>query len=90
MSFLKLWKIPSPSPMKAYYDNKVAISISHDPKHVEVDKLFIKEKLDNDLICMTYIPTTEQIANILTEGLHGKQFESLVGKLTMEDIFKLA
>ena len=87
---LEKLKIPSPSPMKAYYDNKAAISISHDPKHVEVDKLFIKEKLDNDLSCMTYIPTTEQVVDIITKGLHGKQFDSLDGKLAMEDIFKPA
>ena len=49
LSLLKIWKIPSPSPMKAYYDNKATISISHNPvlhdmtKHVEVDKHFIKE-----------------------------------------------
>ena len=55
-----------------------------------MDKLCIKEKLDNDLICMTYIPTTEQVVDIITKGLHGKQFDSLVGKLAMEDIFKPA
>ena len=51
-------KIPNPSPMKAYCDNKATISISHNPvlhdrtKRVEVDKYFIKEKLDSGLICM--------------------------------------
>ena len=87
-------KIPSPSPMKAYRDNKATISISHNlalhdrNKHVEVDKHFIKEKLDKGLICMTYIPTTEEVGDILTKGLHGKQFDSLVSKMAMEDIFK--
>ena len=80
--------------MKAYRDNKATISISHNlvlhdrTKHVEVDKHFIKEKLDKGLICMTYIPTIEEVADILTKGLHGKQFDSLVSKMAMEDIFK--
>ena len=45
-------KIPSISPMKMYCDNKAAIAIAHNPvlhdrtKHVEVDKHFIKEKID--------------------------------------------
>jgi len=43
-------KIAGPTPMKVYCDNKVAISIAHNPvlhdrtKHVEVDKHFIKER----------------------------------------------
>lgn len=87
-------KISNPLPMKVFCDNKVAISVAHNPifhdrtKHVEVDKHFIKEKLDNGLICMPYIPTIEQIANILTKGLQKKQFENLINKLTMEDVFK--
>ncbi|RVW98604.1 hypothetical protein CK203_032151 [Vitis vinifera] len=44
-------KIPSPSPMKAYRDNKATISISHNlvlhdrTKHVEVDKHLSKKSL---------------------------------------------
>ena len=83
-------------PMKLYCDNKAAISIAHNPvlhdrtKHVEVDKHFIKEKLESGLICMPYISTAEQIADVFTKGLHKKQFDVLMGKLTMEDIFKPA
>jgi len=89
-------KVSSPSPIKAYCDNKAAISIAHNPvlhdrtKHVEVDKHFIKEKIEIGQICMTYIPTDEQIADVLTKGLSKKQFEKLTGKLAMEDIFKPA
>jgi len=43
--------------MKFYCDNKSSISIAHNPaqhvrtKHIEVDKHFIKEKLERDMIC---------------------------------------
>ena len=83
-------------PMKVYCDNKSAIAIAHNPvlhdrtKHVEVDKHFIKEKLDGGLVCMPYIPTNEQIADILTKGLPKKHFEKLVCKLAMKDIFRPA
>ncbi|RVW15366.1 Copia protein [Vitis vinifera] len=88
-------KDDSSSPMKLYCDNKAAISVAHNPvlhdrtKHVEVDKHFIKEKIDNRF-CMTYIPTEEQVANVFTKELHKRQFDFLVGKLAMEDIFKPA
>ncbi|KAJ9676113.1 hypothetical protein PVL29_024893 [Vitis rotundifolia] len=89
-------KMTDSSPMKLYCDNKAAISVAHNPvlhdhtKHVEVDKHFIKEKIDNRLVCMTYIPIEEQVADVFTKGLHKRQFNFLVGKLAMEDIFKLA
>ena len=62
-------------PIKLYCDNKAAISISHNPvqhdktKHMEVDRHFIKEKIEKGTICMTYIPTREQLAYIFTKGL---------------------
>ena len=48
---------------------------------MEVDKHFIKEKLENGLICMPYIPTTKQVANVLAKGIPTKQFDRLIGKL---------
>ena len=59
-------------------------------KHVEVNKHFIKEKLEIGLICMPYIPIAKQIADLLTKGIPKKQFVDLIGKLGMEDIFKPA
>ena len=82
--------------MKVFCDNKVVIVIAHNlvphdrTKHVEIDKHFIKEKLENGLIVMPYIPTVEQVANILTKRLPKKQFDDLVSKLAMNDIFKPA
>ena len=89
-------KMRSSSLMKLCCDNKAAISIAHNlvlhdcTKHVEVDKHSIKEKIDNRVVCMTYIPTEEQMADVFTKGLYKRHFDFLIGKLAMEDIFKSA
>ena len=75
-------------PMKIYCDNKVAIHISHNPihhdhtKHVEVDRHFIKEKIEEGTTCMTC-----QVVDLLTKGIIKPLFEKLVGKLGMFNVF---
>ena len=67
-------------PMKLFCDNKAAINIAnnqaqHDKtKHVEIDRHFTKEKLDNSSINIPYIPSSQQIANILTKRLLRQRF----------------
>ena len=39
---------------------------------------------------MTYVPTRDQVADLLTKSLPKNQFDSLVSKLLMKDIFKPA
>ncbi|KAK2405752.1 hypothetical protein QL285_054960 [Trifolium repens] len=45
-------------PLKLYSDSKAAISVAHNPvqhdrtKHIEIDRHFIKEKLDAGIICL--------------------------------------
>lgn len=90
---LKLWKAES---MRLYCDNKAAISIAHNPvqhdrtKHIEIDRHFIKEKLERGLICIPYVTTQKQVADILTKGLSKQVFQSLNSKLGMIDIFEPA
>ena len=65
-------KIPFNGPMKLFCDNKATISIVHNPvhynitKHVEVNHHFIKEKIKQKIISMTFVPTTKQVANVFT------------------------
>jgi len=76
-------RVPIPTSIKVYCDKKAAILIAHNSvlhdrtKYVEVDKHFIKEKLNSGVICMSYIPTTNQVADILTKGLPKAQFVSV-------------
>ena len=89
-------RIKSDNPMRLYCDNKSAISIAHNPvqhdrtKHIEVDRHFIKEKLDCGLICTLYIPSQDNLADILMKGLNSNYFESIVSKLGMENTYSPA
>lgn len=57
-------------------------------KHIEIDKYFIQEKIDLGVICISYILTKEQIADMLTKGLSKGEFDKHLNKLAMEDIYK--
>lgn len=78
--------------VKLWCDNQSAINIAHNliqhdrTKHVEIDRHFIKEKLEAGVIHLPYVPSEEQVADILTKGLPVKRFEDLVSKLEMWDI----
>jgi len=70
-------KIKYKAPMGLACENKSVISIAHNPvqhdrtKHVEIDRHFIKEKLDNDLIVTEYIPSKLQYSNWQICSLRG-------------------
>ena len=79
--------------MKLYCDNKLAINIAHNPvqhdrtKHIEINRHFIKENLEARIIYLPFVPTTQQIADILTKGLLRSHFEFLTCKLGMINIY---
>ena len=56
-----------------FCDNKVVCDIAHNPvqhdrtKHVEVNRFFIKEKLDDKIVELPKIPSEDQLADILTK-----------------------
>jgi len=84
-------KIKYEASMSLACDNKSVISTAHNlvqhdrTKHVEIDRHFIKEKLDNGLIATEYIPSRLQLVDIFTKGLPTKQVEDLTCKLGMID-----
>lgn len=82
-------------PMKLYGDNKSASIapnlVQHDrTTHIEVDRHFIKEKLENGLICTPLVSTKNQLADVFTEGLPKLQFQPIISKLGMVYIFEPA
>ena len=77
-----------------FYDNKVACDIAHNPvqhdrtKHVEVDRFFIKEKLDDKILELPKIRLEDQVADILTKAaVSSWVFSKFLDKLGMCDIY---
>jgi hypothetical protein len=79
--------------LNVWCDNKSAICIANNPvqhdrtKHVEIDRFFIKEKLDAGIIKINYIPTGQQVADCLTKGLAAKQNNAACSKMGMINIY---
>ena len=86
-------RLPFETPVKLYCDNKATINIANNPmqhdrtKHVEIGRHFIKEKREGGDIYMSFIPTSQQVADILTKGLFKPNFDALVNKLGLHDIY---
>jgi len=78
--------------MSLYCDNTSAIEIAHNPvqhdqtKHVEIDRHFIKEKLDAGTIVFPFVRSEQQLADMLTKGVSSKVFNESLLKLGMCDI----
>ncbi|RVW55393.1 Retrovirus-related Pol polyprotein from transposon RE1 [Vitis vinifera] len=68
-------RVPLKHPMVLYCDNQAAISIAKNPvhhdrtKHVDIDRHFIKEKIEEGVFKVSYTPTNCQTADILTKAL---------------------
>ena len=89
-------RVPLKHPMVLYCDNQAAISIAKNPvhhdrtKHVEIDRHFIKEKIEEGVFKVSYTPTNCQTADILTKALTRVNFEDLTEKLGMINIYNAA
>ena len=80
-------------PVQVLCDNQSAISIAknrvhHDrTKHVEIDKHFIKEKIEEGAFKLSYTPTNSQVVDIFTKALPRRIFDELSCKLGLNNIF---
>ncbi|CAL2276761.1 unnamed protein product [Prunus armeniaca] len=77
---------------KLHFDSQSAFEIANNPmqhdrtKHVEVDRHFIKEKLKHKLISIPFVPSSNQLANMLTHAMSKRRFEDSLDKLGITDL----
>ena len=66
-----------------YYDNSSSIDISKNPvqhsktKHIEIRYHFIRDLVERKIMCLEYILTERQNADIFTKPLDRSKFETL-------------
>lgn len=62
------------------------LSITNLPS-TSIEATLIKEKLDNNLICTSYMPINSQLADILTKDINNSMFQTLISKLETDNIY---
>lgn len=79
-----------------FCDNKSAIMLASDSvlhersKHIEVDIHFIREKVRAGTIIPTFVPSSEQTADVFTKSVGPSLLKSSIAKLGLIDIFARA
>ena len=83
----------SDQPIQFLFDNKAEYDIGHNPvqhdykKHYEVDRFFIKEKVDLKIVKLPKIKSKDQLVDILTKAVSYRTCSYFLGKLGMCDIY---
>lgn len=89
---LKDLKIPHLSPANIYTDSKSALCIAQNPvlhektKRIQIDYHFTREKLQAGVVKIIYIPTSQNIADMLTKPLGLDLFTHFSSKMNICNI----
>jgi hypothetical protein len=80
--------------IKVYcYNTVAAIAIAHNlvqhdrTKHVKVNMLFIKQKLNKKIVMLRFIKFKDHLTNIITKAISSTMFHCSLNKLSIQDIF---
>ncbi|RDY02146.1 Copia protein, partial [Mucuna pruriens] len=74
-------KVKYERPIKLFCDNNSLKIQRNRIKYIEIDRHFIKEKLDSGLIVTTHVLTGLQVVDVFTKGLPATRFQELNDKL---------
>eukprot|EP00253_Pinus_taeda_P029864 PITA_29864 len=91
MQTLQDFQITCTPPISILCDNKSAINISKNPimhsktKHIPIKYHFLREQVIEKNVKLEYVPSKEQVADILTKPLPRETFEYLRQKMGVVD-----
>jgi hypothetical protein len=91
-SFLDEIRGKSEGPLRMNCDNQGAIALAKDnkfhsrTKHIDLRYHFIREAVEDEKINVTYIPTDQNTADILTKALAKGKFKHFVEKLGLRTL----
>src|SRR3954463_15112199 len=94
IKFLLKLRLFRGGPLELWCDNKLAISIASNPvqhdrtKHVEIDRFFIKEKLNSGILKLNYVKSGDQLADYLTKGPGPRVYAIFCNKIGMVDMYR--
>ena len=83
---------PQEEPTVLYSDNQSAITLTRDAqfharsKHFDVQNHFVREKVENGIVDIIYVPTDDNIADVFTKALpkpKHQKFRENLGMLTV-------
>ena len=89
-NILKDLNVHDLAPTRLFCDNQAAIYIATNPvfhkrtKHIEIDCYVVREKVQ---VKMVHVGTKDQPANLFTKPLSSLQFETLLNKLGVINIY---
>ena len=85
--------VPVTTPVPFYYDSQAAIHIASNSvfhertKHIERDCHFVRNTAKACLISLRHVSTKDQLADILTKALGRPQFDHLLSKLGVQNLY---
>lgn len=74
-------------PVEIFEDNKSCIALSKNPeqhqrtKHIDIKYFFVREMVARGLVTLEYVPSEDNLADILTKPLAPARFEALMENL---------
>ena len=72
-------------------DNKGSLALAHDPafharvKHIDIQHHFIREKVEDNIVEVKFVPSNEMVADGLTKALPRPAFEQFINLLNMDN-----